>query len=426
MRSAWIAIGFLLISSSSLAEEKSNTAQRVFQQKSTSVFQVKTSISENASKVSYGSAFVLNSQGLLATNYHVVSTAVQESEKYKTYLMIGERSLPAAILAVDVIHDLALIQVEHQFQEVLEIAKQKPRQGERVFSLGLPKDLNISITEGTYNGRIQSVIYDHIHLSSPINSGMSGGPTLNSRGEVVGVNVSYLRDSQNISFAVPAEYLADLILRSRKEKENDFQLSIQRQLKEAQVVMTKHLLSEQQRATPFSKWKVSYPLEPVKCWTQNEDHEKKFYTSIEHQCSLSHAAFLENNRYTSSFEFGYQSVFSESLNRWRFFFLLNKFYNGMTAQFDYLLKFYFDEKFYTKYDCSESVIKNKSGLGVQVNYCLRGYLNYPDLFEAEVKMYSYESRDAILIKGRLKGFTIENIKKIIESQVEGVQYNAHP
>jgi S1-C subfamily serine protease len=182
----------------------SGEAKGVFERVRPLVFQVKSSISEHASRASYGSAFVIGRNGILATNYHVVSQVVQEPKKYQLYLMDGPLSARAEILAIDVVHDLAVIHVQREFPRALDILGDAgPRQGEHVYSIGMPEDLNMAIIEGNFNGRLEFPPYESLHLSSPINHGMSGGPTVDRSGRVIGVNVAFLNEAQNISFAVP-------------------------------------------------------------------------------------------------------------------------------------------------------------------------------------------------------------------------------
>jgi hypothetical protein len=159
--------------------------------------------------------------GILATNFHVVADAIHEPEKYQLFLELpqGEAGrtsgpLSAEILSFDIVHDLALIRVNHQFQGAFSMASEgdaTPGPGEKLWSIGKPLDLKLSMVEGSFNGEISLGDYAEYFLSTQLNPGMSGGPTLDSLGVVRGVNFAIHRRGQNVSFVVPARYLRKLM-----------------------------------------------------------------------------------------------------------------------------------------------------------------------------------------------------------------------
>ena len=89
-------------------------------------------------------------------------------------------------------------------------------QGERIYSLGNPLDVGFAITEGNYNGLVQRSFYPRIFFGGALNPGMSGGPALDARGRVIGVNVAKRLDAEQVSFLVPAEFARALLDKARQ------------------------------------------------------------------------------------------------------------------------------------------------------------------------------------------------------------------
>ena len=81
--------------------------------------------------------------------------------------------------------------------------------GDRVLALGHPRDLGLSIVEGTYNGQVEHVLTPRLHFTGPLNPGMSGGPAVTPAGALVGVNVATM--GEELAFLVPAEFVTRLL-----------------------------------------------------------------------------------------------------------------------------------------------------------------------------------------------------------------------
>src|SRR5260370_17484180 len=97
--------------------------------------------------------------------------------------------------------------------------------------MGNPLDLGFTIIEGTYNGLVERSYNDRVHFSGALNPGMSGGPTVNGEGLVVGINVATRRGGQLVSFLVPARFAAALLQSAREhEPAPDLRAEIARQL----------------------------------------------------------------------------------------------------------------------------------------------------------------------------------------------------
>ena len=121
----------------------------------------------------------------------------------KTYRIEG-------IVAMNSLQDLVLIRVADVGSSVLPLGSSDSVQvGESVYVAGNP----IGFLEGTFSNGIVSGVREfrvgskRIQITAPISEGSSGGPVLNSKGEVIGVAVSTITAGQNLNFAIPSNYL---------------------------------------------------------------------------------------------------------------------------------------------------------------------------------------------------------------------------
>jgi S1-C subfamily serine protease len=155
-----------------------------------------------------GSGFVIDTEGHILTNFHVVEGARQvevttsDKTKYK-----------AQIIGTDPVHDLAVIQIPNKSVPQAEIGDSKALTvGQKVYAIGNPFGLSGTMTRGIISS-IRSLkgqrgyIDEAIQTDAAINPGNSGGPLLNGRGQVIGINTMILtggvEQSAGIGFAIP-------------------------------------------------------------------------------------------------------------------------------------------------------------------------------------------------------------------------------
>jgi S1-C subfamily serine protease len=165
-----------------------------------------------------GSGFFIDSSGYLVTNYHVVSGAGRITVGYLIARpgRVETARADAAVIAVDLAHDLALLRVGVRVQvPALPLADRPPRVGEEVVAIGNPglggTILERTVTTGILSSaarEIEGVTY--LQVSAAINPGCSGGPLLDRRGKVLGVLTATGIDTENIGFALPADYVRAL------------------------------------------------------------------------------------------------------------------------------------------------------------------------------------------------------------------------
>jgi serine protease Do len=167
-----------------------------------------------------GSGFIIDSDGYIATNNHVVENASTLS----VTLASGEE-LEARVVGTDPRTDLALIKVEsaRDLPVVRFGDSDRMRVGEWVLAIGNPFGLGGTATAGIVSARgrdMHAAAYDDfLQIDAAINSGNSGGPVFNAAGEVVGINtmiVSPTGGSVGIGFAIPSAQAEDVLMDLRE------------------------------------------------------------------------------------------------------------------------------------------------------------------------------------------------------------------
>jgi len=164
---------------------------------------------------SLGSGFLINSHGFILTNAHVVFNATD------IQVVFSERraEVPATIVGMDRLTDTALLRIEVDFPlTALPLGDSDNLSvGEMVVAVGNPLGLNHSVTSGLVSAKERIVpgpeaqLLDFLQTDSAINPGSSGGPLLNLRGEVVGINTALISDAQSIGFAVPINTVKEVM-----------------------------------------------------------------------------------------------------------------------------------------------------------------------------------------------------------------------
>jgi serine protease Do len=170
---------------------------------------------------STGSGFVVDAEGYIVTNAHVVSGArrvqvvlpADNADGTLATALSGKSSLlTARIVGLASELDLALLKVDDMKLPALPLATYSEiHQGETVFAFGSPAGLRNSLTHGLVSAVARQTDPDspliYVQTDAPINPGNSGGPLVNIRGEVVGVNtfiVSQSGGNEGLGFAIPS------------------------------------------------------------------------------------------------------------------------------------------------------------------------------------------------------------------------------
>jgi serine protease Do len=166
-----------------------------------------------------GSGFILNEEGFLITNFHVIEGETQISvEVYHQKGEELERKVykQVRIVAVNKFADLALLRIEDKdapkFAHIALGEADDMAVGERVFAIGSPLGLERTVTEGilsTKTREFQGSLY--LQTTAQINPGNSGGPLFNLAGEVVGVTNMKITFGEGLGFAIPVSMVKNFL-----------------------------------------------------------------------------------------------------------------------------------------------------------------------------------------------------------------------
>jgi serine protease Do len=168
-----------------------------------------------------GSGFIISADGWIVTNYHVVEGARNVT------VHLGNRWVPALVKGVDPETDLAVVKIETDTAlKFLPLGDSDAlRVGEWVITIGSPLNLEQTVTAGIVSakgrslsiGTLNSGFSNLIQIDAAINYGNSGGPLLNMKGEVIGVNTAINDGANNIGFAVPIKTLKNILPQLREQ-----------------------------------------------------------------------------------------------------------------------------------------------------------------------------------------------------------------
>ncbi len=154
-----------------------------------------------------GSGFFVG-DGIIATNYHVMKGAkyahCYTNDSITRYKIEG-------YIGVYKSADLILLKVSGLNRPPIKLSDAKLEIGQKIYVIGSPKGLAATISDGIVSALRNFVGNRYIQITAPISPGSSGGPVLNSRGELIGVSKASIEEGQNLNFAIPIEYLKSLL-----------------------------------------------------------------------------------------------------------------------------------------------------------------------------------------------------------------------
>ena len=171
------------------------TAQKIYEKASKATVEITASISN----VSYnlGSGFFI-ANGIVVTNYHVIEGANEIQIRTND----GTKYIVEQVLGYDKNIDIAILKI-NSINESLIINQEGVSVGETIYSLGSPLGLTGTFTDGMVStaSRIVDNI-NYIQITAPMSQGNSGGPLLNTYGEVMGINTWQYSNAQNLNFSI--------------------------------------------------------------------------------------------------------------------------------------------------------------------------------------------------------------------------------
>lgn len=302
----------------------SSTAQKLYAAARGDLLQIRMLLKNGHSQSSVGSGFLVGSGNLVLTNYHVVSQMALDPAIYAgEYIDTDGRTGPITLLAVDVLHDLAVVRVDRNGSGFFKLPDHPARltQGQYLYSLGNPLDLGFAISEGAYNGIVTRSFYEQLMFTGPINSGMSGGPSVTMGGLVAGVNVSKRRDGELVSFLVPIKFAQALLRRVAAQSSipTDFKPLIAQQLLAHQRGMVERLLDKPLALKNMGPYQVPVrDSDQVRCWGRSNVKAEANFMIDAISCAMESAIYVSDSQQSGQVAMSHQYLRAPAMPALRF------------------------------------------------------------------------------------------------------------
>jgi serine protease Do len=384
------------------------TTSDVFRRFADRVVKIQVVETGSSAKSTIGSGFLSGDDGYVVTNYHVVSSVIATPGRYRTEVIDAHGATrPARVLAIDVVHDLAVLDAGMRGQPYFALEPVTLAQGNRLFSLGHPRDLGLSIVEGTHNGLLLHTLYPRIHLTGSLNPGMSGGPTIDDVGHVVGVNVSTA--GNQVSFLVPVDRVIALLARVRTPsgtREAPSLALVGRQLREYQDVYLRDIFDSTTRRIPFGPFMVvTQPAPFFRCWADASHEHEQSYERVWHRCATDTDIYLDADQSSGSLTVVHQLVTTKMLNAPRFYALYSKLFGSDDAPSG-------DESYVTNWECQTRNVRHDRTT-MRTSLCLRRYRKLGELYDAVLKVAVLGRSDVGLVSTlSMTGVTFDNVDRV--------------
>lgn len=422
-----VGVGILawLLSLASVGQEEAHSA--VYDALSPALFVIESVERVSRSKNSVGSGFAVRDGEFLVTNYHVVSSAFLNPEQYALRAVdIEGLSAELEVLAVDPIHDLAVMRPlftpetsTRVLATAFAVAEDTPSIGDTVLAMGNPLDIGLSVVPGTYNGLLRREFRPHIHFTGALNPGMSGGPAVNTQGEVIGINVAGAGNS--VSFLVPVSHLSTLLENLPIRTES---LAYQRKqfatlIGTHQSAMIDDLLAGDWELQEFGPLMIPKEVQDyVNCTgaAQEQKPDTRWEQSVSN-CTVSDRIFLSGRLDTGPLEMFFALYESDELSPFQFadLFSRDRFYPPNRGR----------KEDVTEFDCLDrwTSLPNMGEQAFKASYCLRTYMDYPGIYDVlYIARAMPTERQGLHIHYTLSGVPREAAARFHVRMLENVQW----
>jgi len=386
-----ISLLLIVFSSISIAAEQ---AEAIFKQLAPSLYQIRLIDKASGEKSSIGSGFQISSDGLIATNYHVISSYARHPEKYRIeYLDNQGAKSTLELKSIDVINDLALVKRDvKEDMPYFNISAAVPTKGEELFSLGNPHDLGMIVVPGTYNGLKKESFSDRIHFTGSVNSGMSGGPVVNKASQVVGINVA--TSGNQIGFLVPHDKLLILVDSYQNAELPSIKQQMEQQLDHYQQELVSHLLNSEWQLKNLGEGIIPTIDVPfVRCWgDSNADKTDALMMLAVANCSLEENTYIASNFFTGSLEMEFRYLQAKNLSDVKFYQLfqrqISRVMPGNKA----------GKEDVTEFQCQHDIVMpDHQKINNKAIFCTRAYKDFSNLYDVLYLGISIDRHDQALI-----------------------------
>jgi S1-C subfamily serine protease len=384
------------------------------------VVQIRGFFDTSESSAFHGSGFAVDDGRRIVTNYHVVAQAVLYPQQYRLeYLASDGRKGPLHVLAIDVRNDLAVVAADDLELPPLKLRSEIPGQGERAWAIGFPLNLGLTITEGVANGLVENSIEQRIHYTGAINAGMSGGPALDTRGRVYGVNVSVVTGRQLVGFVVPAKHIPALLARAKKPLDASLSAQQLRERVTAQVLAYGAEVLEALPDTAGTQSVRGYALPTqisrhVECSTVDEPspHVRVRVETV--SCWIPARIRAQPGANVAGLSIQHRILQSEGLHPLQFERQVNNIASSplRTGASAYVAPF----------ACRDALV-SLDGFDARISTCVRQYRLFAGLYDFDVTVVGIDdTQQALVSRLALQGVGFESGKRIMERYLGGLQW----
>ena len=399
------------------------SARKVYEQARSQLVQIRTVLKGQASQTSVGSGFLVTKDGLIITNFHVVSEAALKPERHElVYVTADGREAPLAILQLDVLHDLALLRAADGSGKAFDALPFRPEdqplsQGERIYSLGNPLDVGFAVVQGTYNGMVKRSFYPQIFFGGALSGGMSGGPALDEEGHVVGINVARRVDGEQVSFLVPAIFATALLTRGRDAAPITAPAYgiVDEQLQKHQALLVERFLQQGWKNATHPRYLVPVPPDVfMRCWGSSEPSRTGGMDFERSECQMDTRVFVGEYT-TGTIAVRHESYDGSKIGPLRFAARYSQsFRNEAFVRLS--------SQHQTKPRCNEDFVE-RDGLPLRAVVCMRAYKKLPQLYDVAVLVATLDQTESG-VQGRFdaQGMSFANAQRLVRHYLDAFRW----
>jgi serine protease Do len=409
--------------------------QRIYERTRAQLLQVRTLLKTQDSQSSVGSGFLVDGEGHLITNYHVVSQyALQPGRHRLVFASVDGQQGALELLAFDVVSDLALLKVvdnkslADRGAVALRPANEPLPRGARIYAMGNPLDVGFAVAEGNYNGPAERSFLPTLFFGGSLSSGMSGGPALDEQGRLIGVNVAARRDGEQVSFLVPADKVRGLLQRGRGAAPitQAAWAEVQRQLLQHEAALTRSFVAQPWRSAGHPSYRIPVPQETwMRCWGRSSPQATRGLQFERSDCEMDSRIFVSGPLLTGYITVRHETYDGASIGAWRF---AQRYSASFGNEFVGV-----DDRLRTAGQCSERTVaapgesKTAPALPLKAVVCLRGYKKLEGLHDLMVLVATLDGR-TIGAQGRLDahGVSLASAQRLTQHYLDGFAWNRPP
>lgn len=180
-------------------------AESIFKDNNKAVVVIVT-YGKDGKPLSQGSGFIIGQDGIVVTNYHVISNAINIKVKAGDKVFDVE-----GLLSIDKENDLVVLKIKGNKLPAVKLGDaDKENIGEKVFVISSPEGFEGTISEGILSGiRAITPKQKILQITAPISHGSSGAPVFNVKGEVIGIATLLVENAQNLNFVMSVNLIKD-------------------------------------------------------------------------------------------------------------------------------------------------------------------------------------------------------------------------